>query len=172
MRESASGFSLIEVLITVVLLAIGLLGLAAFQARTATVSIEAYQRTQGMLLAHDIADRIVANKPNAPRYVGDDYGSGPATACPAAAGVDRDLCVWANALRGGGEQAGGLAVGTLAGGRGCIRTMAADRFQIVVAWQGLLPTSAPAVDCGRNRYGNDALRRVIVVPLHLPGLAG
>ena len=170
---AGAGFSLIEVLISVVLLAIGLLGLAALQSRAAMASIEAYQRTQGLLLARDIAERIAANKPDAARYAGDDYGAGAATAvCPASPGVDRDLCVWANALRGASEQLGGQSAGTLSGGRGCIRQEAPDRFRIVVTWQGLFPTSAPATDCSSGRYGNDALRRAIVLPLQLPRLAG
>ena len=169
----SAGFSLIEVLISVVLLGIGLLGLAALQSRATMASIEAYQRTQGLLLARDIADRIVANKPDAARYAGDDYGAGAATAaCPALPGVDRDLCVWANALRGASEQLGGQSAGTLSGGRGCIRQEAPDRFRVVVTWQGLFPTAAPATDCSSGRYGNDASRRAIVLPLQLPRLAG
>ena len=171
-KNAGAGFSLIEVLISVVLLAIGLLGLAALQSRAAMASIEAYQRTQGLLLARDIGDRIIASKPDALRYVGDDYGAGPVVACPAEPGVDRDLCSWANQLRGAGEQQGGLPVGTLTNGRGCIRLEAPDRILIVVTWQGLLPTSAPATDCSRGRYGNDATRRAVVLPLPIASLAG
>jgi type IV pilus assembly protein PilV len=167
-----AGFSLIEVLISVVLLAIGLLGLAALQSRAAMASIEAYQRTQALLLARDIAERIVANKPEAIRYLGDDYGAGVVAVCPATPRVDRDLCDWANALRGASEQHAGQPAGTLTGGRGCIRLDAPDRIRIVVTWQGLQPTTAPATDCSRGRYANDAARRAVVLPLPIASLPG
>jgi type IV pilus assembly protein PilV len=170
--RTSTGFSLIEVLISIVLLSIGLLGLAALQSRAAMASIEAYQRTQALVLARDIGERIVANKPDALRYVGDDYGAGPVGACPVVPGVDRDLCSWANALRGAAEQQAGMSVGTLTNGRGCIRQEAPDRIRIFVTWQGHLPTSAPANDCSRGRYGNDALRRAVAVPLQLTTLPG
>ena len=174
MREAgtSSGFSMIEVLISVALLAIGLLGLAALQSRAALATIEAYQRTQALVLARDIGERILANKPDAARYAGDDYGAGAMTACPALPGVDRDLCVWANALRGASEQLAGQSVGSLQGGRGCIRLEALDRVRVVVTWQGLVPTAPAATDCSRGRYGDDARRRAVVLPLELARLGG
>ena len=164
------GFSMIEVLISVALLAVGLLGLAALQSRAALASIEAYQRTQALVLARDIGERILANKPDAARYAGDDYGAGVVTACSALPGVDRDLCTWGNALRGAAEQLTGQSVGTLQGGRGCIRLEGPDRIRVVVTWQGLVPTSTPANDCSRGRYGDDARRRAVVLPLELARL--
>lgn len=56
-----SGFTLIEVLIAVVLLAGGLLGLAALQAASLKNNQSAYNRSQATQLAYDMADRIRAN---------------------------------------------------------------------------------------------------------------
>jgi type IV pilus assembly protein PilV len=167
-----AGFSLIEVLVTVVLLAIGLLGLAALQAHATLTSIEAYQRTQALLLVHDMIERIRANKPDALRYIGANYGAGAVVACAAQPGVERDLCVWSNALAGAAEQLGMQSVGTLTHGRGCIAADADNRILVVVAWQGLAPTLAPALDCARNQYGDDAYRRAVALPAHLPPLGG
>jgi len=55
------GFTLIEILIAVVILAIGLLGLAGLQAKGLKNNQSAYYRSQATYLAYDIADRIRAN---------------------------------------------------------------------------------------------------------------
>lgn len=56
------GFTLIEVLVTVIVLAIGLLGLAGLQLSGLRYSYSAYQRSQATILANDIADRMRANR--------------------------------------------------------------------------------------------------------------
>lgn len=56
-----TGFTLIEVLITVVVLAIGLLGLAGLQATALSYNSTAYQRSQATSLTYDIIDRARAN---------------------------------------------------------------------------------------------------------------
>ena len=56
-----SGFTLIEVLIAVVILAGGLLGLAALQAASLKNNQSAYNRSQATQLAYDMADRVRAN---------------------------------------------------------------------------------------------------------------
>lgn len=56
-----AGVSLIEILITVIVLAIGLLGLAAMQNTSVKFSYESYLRTQGSFLSYDLMDRIRAN---------------------------------------------------------------------------------------------------------------
>lgn len=56
-----AGFTLIEALVTFLVLAIGLLGLAGLQTKGLQFDQSAYQRTQAALLASDIADRMRAN---------------------------------------------------------------------------------------------------------------
>lgn len=56
------GFTLIEVLITIIILAIGLLGLAALQLNALRNNTTAYERTQATMLAYDIVDRMRANR--------------------------------------------------------------------------------------------------------------
>jgi len=56
-----SGFSLLEVLIAVLVLAIGLLGLAALQTTVLRSNHSANLRTQATLLAYDMTDRLRAN---------------------------------------------------------------------------------------------------------------
>jgi len=55
------GFTMVEVLVSVVILAIGLLGLAGLQARNLQFNYSAYERSQATLLAYDIIDRMRAN---------------------------------------------------------------------------------------------------------------
>lgn len=55
------GFTLIEVLIAMVVLAFGLLGLAAMQTSGLKNNLSAYQRSQATQLAYDMADRMRVN---------------------------------------------------------------------------------------------------------------
>ncbi len=54
------GATLIEVLIAIVVLSIGLLGLAGLQATSVQSNHSAYQRSQATLLGYDLADRMRA----------------------------------------------------------------------------------------------------------------
>lgn len=57
-----SGFTLIEVLITLVIFAVGLLGLATLQLRGMQFVHSAYIRTQVQVLSYDLLDRLRANR--------------------------------------------------------------------------------------------------------------
>lgn len=56
------GFTLIEVMVAVIVLSIGLLGLAALQTTGLRNNHSAYYRSQATFLAYDIADRMRANR--------------------------------------------------------------------------------------------------------------
>jgi type IV pilus assembly protein PilV len=56
-----SGYTMLEVLVAMAVLAIGLLGLAALQTTGIRFSNQSYQHTQAVLLASDMLDRIRAN---------------------------------------------------------------------------------------------------------------
>ncbi len=56
-----NGFTLLEVLIALVILAIGLLGLAGLQSTGLNMNHSAYNRSQATQLAYDIADRMRSN---------------------------------------------------------------------------------------------------------------
>ncbi len=56
-----AGFTLIEVLIAMLVLAVGLLGLAGLQATSLRNNQSAYNRSQATQLAYDLADRMRAN---------------------------------------------------------------------------------------------------------------
>jgi len=56
------GFTLVEVMVTLLILSVGLLGLAALQAAGMKYNLSAYQRTQATVLAYDVLDRMRANR--------------------------------------------------------------------------------------------------------------
>lgn len=62
---SQQGFSLVEVLVALLVLSIGLLGLALLQVEGMKLNSDAYLRTQATVLAYDILDRLRANKSGA-----------------------------------------------------------------------------------------------------------
>jgi type IV pilus assembly protein PilV len=108
-----NGFTLIEVLVAVVILAVGLLGLAGMQAKELGSNQSAYNRSQATQLAYDIADRMRANPSAAASYLmnpanaqcaaGDDpctTCTSPAKSCATTQLAETDLYNWNNDLKG------------------------------------------------------------------------
>jgi len=60
-NRAISGFTLIEILVAMVVLALGLLGLAALQLMALRDNSNVYSYTQAMALSYEMADRIHAN---------------------------------------------------------------------------------------------------------------
>ncbi len=60
--DKERGFTLIEVLVTVIILAIGLLGLAGLQLSGLRYTHSAYQSSQATILGNDIIDRMRVNR--------------------------------------------------------------------------------------------------------------
>jgi type IV pilus assembly protein PilV len=174
------GGLLLEVLVTLVILAIGLLGLAGLQTRLQASEMESYQRAQAILLLNDMANRMQVNQNAAADYAtGETYGAG--SVCPAAGATTlaRDLSEWCLALQGAAEKSGASDVGAMVGGRGCIENVGVNRYMITVAWQGLTPISAPpdSVSCGAGLYDSaqsncagDLCRRAITTIVRIATL--
>ena len=60
-RSRQLGFSLVEVLIALIILAVGLLGLASLQMLSLQYNTDSYNRTQATVLVSDLADRMRNN---------------------------------------------------------------------------------------------------------------
>lgn len=150
------GASMIEVLVTIVIIAFGLLGMAGLQSRLQVSEMEAYQRAQALVLLNDMASRISTNRSAAASYAGTEVT--PTTNCTTAFGGTTALAVdrreWCNALQGAGEVASGTKLGAVIGGRGCVASLPGGEYMVTVAWQGMVPVSAPpaSVTCGANAY--------------------
>jgi type IV pilus assembly protein PilV len=70
LRTNEQGFTLIEVLVALVILSVGLIGLAALQTGGLRNNNSAVIRSQAVLAAEDILDRMRANRTDA---LGEDY---------------------------------------------------------------------------------------------------
>ena len=166
MNTRQGGFSLIEVLVTIAILMIGLLGLAALQTNATIAEMEAYQRSQALVLVQDLADRISANKTNADAYKRLNIGLTTDTCSAYTATADIDLCEWGNKLAGAAEvTGGGTKVGAMIGARGCVTEPTPNYYMITVAWQGMakVGTSTPGSTCGLGAYGVGQRRTVSIV---------
>lgn len=179
------GTSMVEVLVTMVILAFGLLGVAALQSKVGVAEMESYQRAQALLTLSQITERMNANPAQtaAGNYAfAGTLGTGdaqPADCTGIPLGPNRDLCEWSNALKGAGEQSAGANVGGMQGARGCITPVqlynpapgvcTAGIYRVDIAWQGLVPTVTPALACAAGSYGgNDAFRRVVSATVSVP----
>lgn len=177
------GTSMVEVLVTLIILAVGLLGLAGLQSRLQASEMDAYQRAQALILLQDMASRLTANRANAEDYItGDDAPLGTGNECPTSTATRQEIDSgeWCNALLGASEESSTASnVGAMVGGRGCITDLPGDgEYLITVAWQGLTPVSAPpeGVGCGKDLYdgGNcvdDRCRRVVTTVVRVANLA-
>ncbi|MCS4502830.1 hypothetical protein KBTX_03588 [wastewater metagenome] len=62
------GFTLIEVLVALLVLSVGLLGLASLQTSGLRLSDSSYLRSQAVLAGYDLIDRIRLDRQDAPDY--------------------------------------------------------------------------------------------------------
>lgn len=170
---------MLEVLVTIVILAFGMLGLAGLQSKIFTSEMESYQRAQAVVLMNDMVERINANRNAAASYVltpaTATLGTGdtqPTDCTTVAAGIARDQCEWSNALKGAAETSGATKVGGMIGALGCVSQVQAQNaaagvctpgiYMVSVAWQGLNATRTPSATCGQGSFGgDDRFRRVV-----------
>lgn len=137
LRSRSWGFTLVESMVALLVLSIGMLGIAALYVETLQASRTALVRTQAVTLASDLGDRIRANRTPANAYACGD----PCNASNGgnAQAVD-DLTVWldsvANQLPGG--------VGQVAFTAGTPTTPSA--YVITVSWTEVGQASAVAYD--------------------------
>lgn len=173
------GATLIEILVSLLILMIGLLGLIGVMIQSQRAQLESYQRVQALNLVQDMAARINSNRAAADCYAlavtfGTGYDATPdASGCASGSleqktRVTKDLTDWNNLLKGAAEvTAGGDRVGSILGARGCITKNATTGvFQVSVAWQGSQAAGAPpaGVTCGNGSYGaDDAQRRAVSI---------
>ena len=165
-RKYSHGISLMEVLVTMIIILIGLLGIVALQAKAHVAELEAYQRSQALIILSDIVDRINVNRATAScfnittnttagtPYLGDITGGGhynTATDCTAATSAYNTMAKQTlvdidNLLQGSAESLGGSNVGAMIGARACISYDSASElsgvagtglYTIIVTWQGM-----------------------------------
>lgn len=103
LRLSGRGFTLVEVLVALVVMSVGMLGIAALYLEGLRAGRTALYRTTAVTLAADMADRIRANSSAGIAYAGTGPGAdggcvnGPAD-CSAVDLADDDWFDWNNQL--------------------------------------------------------------------------
>ena len=140
--KSQKGFSLIESMISLVVISIGLLGIASLQYTALTQNSSSFWHSQAVLMAHDMSDRVRANMGEEDDYVGIDTSKAYASSC-----IDVD-CSPANLVPADATEWKTL-VETLPSGRGIIREPVAALVDIVVMWDDE-STGATGTNCGSN----------------------
>lgn len=174
------GFSMIEVLVSLVIAVFGLLGLVGIQTFAHQAELEAYQRAQALILLNDMVERINGNRASAGCYAF-TTGSGTPFLGTTTGGhlgtpncssgffnsqtrllANSALAEWDEALQGAAEKSAGVSVGAMVGARGCVSfDSATSIYTVVVTWQGMTETFAPVVSCGNGLYGPETRRRAV-----------
>lgn len=114
------GFTLVEVMVAIIVLAIGLLGLAGLQLSSLKAADSAYFRSQATMLADDILDRMRSNRVVAlaggyNTALGDNPSGGSV--------AEADLAEWKSMLSG-----------TLTTGDGSVNVNANGVATVVIQW--------------------------------------
>ncbi len=126
------GFSLLEVLVTLVLLSIGLLGVAALQLNSLRYAATSGGRNQAALFAQEVADRIRANPDidysGAIGTAANCYASGTCTAAQLRASDLADLNARVSNVTRGGLQNGRLTITS-------VPVASGGGYQIKIDWQ-------------------------------------
>lgn len=194
-RKYSAGISLMEVLITMIIILIGLLGIVALQAKAQVAELESYQRAQALIILSDIVDRINVNRATAPCFeittnttAGTPYlgiGAGGGYTCTASTSAYNDMAVDTldeidSILQGSAESLAGSNVGAMVGARACISYDSSSElnsvagtglYKIVVTWQGMGDLIAPSeLNCAVGLYGDETKRRAVGTTIRLANL--
>jgi type IV pilus assembly protein PilV len=177
------GFTLIEMLVSLVVFSIGMLAIAGLQTVSKQANFESVQRTTATQVAFGLLEDMRTNGDAIDVYrAAADLGSGsrgaePAPNCKAGAECDAaekaayDLWFWEQVLDGNLETANGAGTGGLVLPTLCIDGPGlggAGVYQVTIVWRGTASiNNAVNNPCGAGsgNYGaNDEFRRVVQVP--------
>jgi type IV pilus assembly protein PilV len=184
--DTQRGFTLLEVMIALLIFAVGLLQVAALQAVAKRANYESIQRTTASHMAFDMLERMRANSAAVDTYSsaagerilgGGSRGAEPAPDCnsPADGCSSADLAIhdlweWEQRLDGATEVNAGVSTGGLISPTACIRGPLGGGtgiYTAAIAWRGVSELTNPAADaCGdaSGQYGgNNEFRRVLLV---------
>ncbi len=188
--RSQRGLGLIEVLISVLILAVGILGLATMQLGAKRASFEATQRSIATSMARDILERMRSNPGELDTYasaasnlVVDTYTGTAGTNCSTVSCTPAQLAAydmwdWTRMIQGDRTKLSGAAAGGLLNAVVCLHnnagTAPADGLvTVVIAWKGVTEIDQTALDdpgglglgeCGDGQFDtDDKLRRQLTM---------
>lgn len=185
-KKNQQGSSLIEVLVSLIVFSVALLGLANLQVVSKQNNHDSVQRLTATLLAKDIISKMRSNatalgdyvSANGSRTLGRTSISaepnpncrGAANACTTTQLALHDLWEWEQAIDGSSETKAGSSVGGMLLPTGCLTgsgTGDAGVYTIAIAWRGKVKLrNSERSNCGTDTglYGSEnEYRRVIVV---------
>jgi type IV pilus assembly protein PilV len=164
--KPSQGFTLVEVLVTLVITAIALLGFVGLQNRAQMAELEASNRVHANLLAQHMVGQIKANPTLGnvcASFSSSSWTTSSTTTCPI-------LSTWKSLIDGNNETIGAgtssLKVGGITKGKGCITYAESSTpnglikpamYKVEVAWQGVNKSAdgGDADSCGYGGYGDD-----------------
>lgn len=130
-RRHAEGFTLVEVLIALIVISVGMLGIAGLYLHSIQAGRTSVFRHQAITLAGDIADRIRANPAAGVNYqaVGQDNGCVNGTVnCTPTEMAQNDIAIW-DAQAADSLPGGQVAINFTDNGG-----VTPDTYQITITW--------------------------------------
>lgn len=178
-QSKQRGVGLIEVLIAVLVFALGILGMASMQVNAKRTSYDALQRSMATSLTRDIVERMRSNpSPTSLAIFGgvNNLGGGTVASEPSPNCKDNpctpeqlarhDIWEWEQALDGASETLGTSKAGGLVSPKACI-SHNAGVVKVAIAWKGYggkINPSGSTCGEGLGLYGdNDKERQLVVV---------
>lgn len=161
-RKTERGFSMIEVLVTLLIISLALLGTAGLQAYSMRLNQGGQFRSLAVFLAADLAERMEANKPGAgngayvvPSTTGTAFlasAVAASTACATAACNDAalatyDLSQWQNAIATSLPQSSWSVVQTVAGNP--------SSYTIIINWVDRRADTTNAASDAASQFGSN-----------------
>ena len=186
-RKNQGGFTLVELLVTVIIFSVGLLAIAGLQSVSKRSNFEALQRTTASHIAFGLLEDMRNNGGGIVSYVaagslgGGTRGAAPGVNCRAV-GADCtpeeraafDLWFWENYADGALEINAQGSVGGVLSPTICITGPvdgSAGMYSVTVAWRGTVSLANVNVNgCGAGSadYGdNNEFRRLVAMPTFL-----
>ncbi len=186
-RSRQSGFSLVELLVTIVVFSVGLLAVAGLQTVSKSANFESLQRTTASNVVYGLLEDMRTNGKGIDTYLASaDLGGGviadePApncstmgATCNAAQKAIHDLWFWESVLDGEMETGAEGAAGGLVQPTICIDGPAgggAGIYTVTIVWRGgvsLTDSGLNTCGDGSGKYGaGNAFRRIVQVPTFL-----
>jgi type IV pilus assembly protein PilV len=184
-NTAQQGFTLIEVLISLLIFSFGLLGCASLQESAQKYMQEAYSRSYALNLLTIMLGNIGVDSQARDCYqlnrleLGVGYeqlfkctSKGSAEAQQHA---EDSINFWNELLQGAHTTNGQKYIGGLLNARGCIAfDSASNSYVVTVVWQGITQASPTYSNCGSAIFGSDgnSYRRLVSAALYVPNLEG